>query len=224
MTSRAAAARDVPAGVGDPVEYRLVQAAVAGDADAFAGLYDRHVDRVYRHCYYWTANRADAEDLTQQTFLLAWQAIGRYRQTGAPLVTWLLTISDRLAISLHRRQREFVAEMAEPRADWGDPEAAVVAGLALDDVRRAILRLKPVRQQVIILRYIEGFSAAEIAAALGKTENNIYVIQHRALTDLRCLLREPTAAEPSHGVSMFRRLRGIIASRAGEDGSRPADE
>ena len=58
-------------------EERLVVAAVAGDAAAFAAHYDLHLERVYRYCYYRTGNRPDAEDLAQQTFLLAWRAIRR---------------------------------------------------------------------------------------------------------------------------------------------------
>ena len=63
----------------------------------FAVLYDRYLDRVYRHVTDWVGNRADAEDLTQQVFLQAWRAIGRYRRTGASFAAWLLTIAQNAA-------------------------------------------------------------------------------------------------------------------------------
>jgi RNA polymerase sigma-70 factor (ECF subfamily) len=62
-----------------------VDASVKSDASAFAALYDQHVERIYRHCYYQAGNRAEAEDLTQQSFLQAWQAI-RYRRGATPFL------------------------------------------------------------------------------------------------------------------------------------------
>ena len=70
-------------GVSPDVDW-LVGRAVEGDAEAFGKLYDMYVDRVYRHVYYRVGNVTDAEDLTQQVFLKAWQAVPRYRKT-APL-------------------------------------------------------------------------------------------------------------------------------------------
>ena len=67
-------------------EAMLVQKAIGHDANAFGRLYDMHVDRVYRHIYYRGGNEADAEDLTQQVFLNAWQAIGRYKKMASPFI------------------------------------------------------------------------------------------------------------------------------------------
>ena len=86
---------------------------------------------------------ADAEDLTQQTFLQAWKAIGRYRRGGAPFIAWLLTISQRLATSHYRKTREvagFVDAAALGQA--ADPAEMVSAGLAQDAVRAFLDRKK----------------------------------------------------------------------------------
>ena len=175
-------------------EAALIEAARAGNADAFARLYDRHVERVYRQCYYRTGNRSDAEDLTQQTFLKAWQAMPRFRSTGAPFVAWLLTISYHLAMSLHRKPRDLPVG-----DDWAlfeqpteGPEATVLRHVTFDTVRHAVLELRAERQQVVLLRYLEGFSVEEVAAVLGKSANNVRVIQHRAIADLRRLLGAAT--------------------------------
>ena len=170
-------------------EGPLIDAAVQGDTAAFAALYDRHLARVYRHCYYRTSNRADAEDLAQQTFLQAWRAMPRYRRGGAPFLAWLLTISGNLAASHHRKGSSHELPLPDslpPRHDRAvDPEATALERLDYAAVRRAILELKPERQRVILLRFIEGFAVDEVAAALGKSANNIRVIQHRALDELR---------------------------------------
>jgi RNA polymerase sigma-70 factor (ECF subfamily) len=199
-------------------EARLVDAAVAGDPHAFAALYDHHLDRVYRHCYYRTGNRADAEDLTQQTFLQAWQAIRRYRRGSSPFVAWLLTISQNLAMSHHRKAREISSpDLTLPSAPAeADPSTALSATIMRDTVRAAILRLRPDRQQVILLRFIEDFSVAEIAATLGKTENNIRVIQHRALADLRTLLA--SEAPRQREVGLVDRLRDLLATTVSRRG------
>ncbi len=203
-------------------ERVLVDAAIQGDVEAFAALYDRHVDRVYRHCYYRTGHRADAEDLTQETFLRAWRAIGRYRRTGAPFIAWLLVISDRLAASRQRKLRRLLTVAAEEiplsQCRYEDPERTVITWLACDEVRRAILQLRPERQQVIILRFIDGLSVAEVAAALGKSEANVSVIQHRALADLRRLLElSPDDQAAPRGQSRFiRRLGEAVMPAARE--------
>lgn len=195
-------------------EADLVAAAVEGDSVAFATLYDRHLARVYRHCYYRTGNRADAEDLAQQTFLQAWLAIRRYRRGASPFIAWLLTISQNLAMSHHRKARAIAASDLQLVAteEAADPTAALSTALMRDEVRAAILRLRPERQQVILLRFIEGFSVTEVAAVLGKTENNTRVIQHRALADLRRLLAG-LALEADHGPgALANRVRGAIAA------------
>src|SRR4051812_20188919 len=77
-------------------ERAFVQLAIERDASAFASLYDRHVVRIYRHIYYLVNDAREAEDLTAQTFLKAWEAIDRYKERGAPFVAWLLRIAHNL--------------------------------------------------------------------------------------------------------------------------------
>jgi RNA polymerase sigma-70 factor (ECF subfamily) len=165
----------------------VVDAATRGDARAFAALYDVHVERVFRHVYYRVGNRADAEDLTQQVFLQAWRAIGRYRRTGAPFLAWLFVIAQNAVAGFYRRRKEAASLDFEPavRDLWADPEDAALAGHDRAVVRRAILRLKPEWQQVVIMRFVEGLDHATVAAALGVSEGKVRVVQHRALRELR---------------------------------------
>src|SRR5688500_6341594 len=87
-------------------ERRLVHRAIDRDQSAFAELYDRHVVRVYRHIYYLVGDAREAEDLTAQTFLKAWEAIDRYKERGAPIIAWLLRIAHNLTISFLRGKRK----------------------------------------------------------------------------------------------------------------------
>lgn len=168
-------------------EAMLVQRAVGHDAEAFGKLYDMHVDRLYRHVYYRVGNEQDAEDLTQQVFLKAWQAIHKYEITASPFVAWLMTISHNLVVDFYRTRKEKVHLEVEVLASdpASSPERATEASLEQQRLRRAILRLGADEQQVVIMRFIEGFEFAEIASLMKKKQGNVRVILHRALVKLR---------------------------------------
>ena len=168
----------------------LVQKAKAGDAEAFGRLYDMHVERVYRHIYYRIGSVADTEDLTQQVFLKAWQAIPRYKKTGSPFIAWLMTISHNLVVDFYRAKKDkvrlpdgVVAEDPE-----SSPEVMAQAHFDQERLRMAIAQLRGDQQRVVLMRFIEGFSFAETADSLGKSEGATRVILHRALKKLRDIL------------------------------------
>jgi RNA polymerase sigma-70 factor (ECF subfamily) len=173
-------------------EAMLVQRAIGHDTEAFGKLYDMHVDRVYRNIYYRVGNEADAEDLTQQVFLKAWQAIGRYKKMASPFVAWLMTISHNVVIDFYRTRKDRAYLEAEILADDSapSPERAVEASLEQQRLRKVILQLGGDEQQVVILRFMEGFEFAEIASLLKKKEGNIRVILHRALVKIRNILEK----------------------------------
>ena len=175
-----------------PDEAMLVQKAIGHDASAFGRLYDMHIDRVYRHIYYRVGNQADAEDLTQQVFLKAWQAIGRYKKMASPFIAWLMTISHNLVVDFYRTRKDRAYLEAELLADDSTlrPEQVTEAGFQQQRLRRAVLQLRGDEQQVVILRFMEGFEFAEIASLLKKKEGNVRVILHRALMKLRSILEK----------------------------------
>jgi len=170
----------------------LVQRAISRDADAFGRLYDMYVNRVYRHIYYRVGNIADAEDLTQQVFLKAWQAIDRYKKTASPFLAWLMTISHNLVVDFYRTKKAKTYLEAEVTADEPTSSLERVAEARFEQqrLRRAILQLRSDQQQVILLRFVEGYQYAEIASLLGKSEGAIRVILHRALVALRRMLEK----------------------------------
>jgi RNA polymerase sigma-70 factor (ECF subfamily) len=177
------------------VEAALIDAAAAGDGEAFARLYDLYVGRLYRYVYLRVGNESDAEDLTQQIFLQAWRAIGRYRRTRAPFVAWLLVIAHNLVVSFYRGQKDVRRLAMEPanEARWANPEEETLAAQEREAVRRAVARLNPDQQQVVTMRYLEQCDHSTIAAVLGKSEGTVRVILHRALRALRDLLSPEVA-------------------------------
>jgi len=149
-----------------------------------------HVDRVYRHIYYRVNNVADTEDLTQQVFLKAWQAIPRYKKTASPFLAWLMTISHNLVVDFYRAKKVKIrfrdAVMAEDPES--SPEVTAQAHFDQEKLRTAISQLHGDQQRVVLMRFIEGFSFAETADSLGKSEGATRVILHRALKELRHIL------------------------------------
>lgn len=183
-------------------ERELVERAVHRDTEAFGELYDRHVVRVYRHIYYLVGNPAEAEDLTAQTFLQAWEAIERYQIRGAPFVSWLLRIAHNLAVS-HLRSKREKAQLHDGIVDDGvrrDPEAVAERRADEERVRQAILRLRDEQRQVIILRFVEDLEYREVAEIIGKSVAAIRVIQHRALNALRRQLRLDETKPPDQAL------------------------
>jgi RNA polymerase sigma-70 factor (ECF subfamily) len=175
-----------------PDEVALVQRAIGHDAEAFGKLYDLHVDRVYRHIYYRVGNETDTEDLTQQVFLKAWEAIHKYKRTASPFIAWLMTISHNLVVDFHRTRKDSTHMDAEilPDDAASGPEQTTEAGFEQQRLQRAILRLGGDEQQVVVLRFMEGFQFREIGAVMRKKEGNVRVILHRALVRLRNILEE----------------------------------
>jgi RNA polymerase sigma-70 factor (ECF subfamily) len=172
----------------------VIIAAKSGNADAFATLYDEYVGRVYRYVRIRTASDSDSEDLTEQVFLKAWQALPRFEERGRPFIAWLYAIAGNIVADHFRSRAIRAGQHAEldPNMVDGHPETDPVEVSERDQRRRqletAIRRLPPAQQKVVVMRFIEGMSSSDIAEATGQKEGTIRVIQHRALSALKGIL------------------------------------
>lgn len=174
---------------GEDEERSLLARAAAGDRAAFAEIYRTHHRQVLQYFLYRVPEREDAEDLTQQAFLHAWRSLG-VRRTESPFVPWLLTIAHNLLVTFYRRRRDTEPiEDADLDSDSSE-DPALLSELRFDQarVRAALASLKPEQQQVLSMRYVLGISHRDIGRALGKSEVNVRVIQHRALAEIKRLL------------------------------------
>jgi RNA polymerase sigma-70 factor (ECF subfamily) len=180
-------------------EVELVARAIRRDAAAFGDLYAAHLDRIYRYVYYRVGSTGEAEDLCEQVFLKAWEAIDRYEPRGTPFSAWLYRLAHNLVVDHYRARRPSMPlEEVEETEDPGHDLAATVEELLeADEVRVALRRLSPEHQQLVILRFVEGLSHAEVAQLLGKTEGATRVIQHRALQALARALETVRREEQS---------------------------
>jgi len=172
-------------------EILLVRRAIKRDREAFTALYDMHIDRVYNHIYYRVPLQVDAEDITQEVFLKAWKAIGKYKVTEAPFVAWLIAIAHNLIADYYKKREKRVSvEEIEAGDEDVENNLATTVEMNLDRarIREAILRLKGDKQKVILMHYVDGFSYEEIAAIMHKREGAIRVIKYRALSELKQML------------------------------------
>ena len=176
--------------------WALVERAQAGEAEAFGLIYDRYVDTVFRFVYFRVGNRQLAEDLTSDTFLRALKRIGSFTWQGRDLGAWLVTIARNL-VADHFKSGRYRLEVTtgdvldadrEDRGPEGSPEAAVVDHITNVALLTAVKQLNPEQQECIVLRFLQGFSVAETAQAMGKNEGAIKALQYRAVRALARLL------------------------------------
>ncbi|MBZ0298447.1 MAG: sigma-70 family RNA polymerase sigma factor [Anaerolineae bacterium] len=168
-------------------EGRLLRQAQRGDADAFAALYREHVQVIYRYIVHRVGDHHLAEDLTADVFTKALQGLDRYREQGKPLVAWLYRIARARVIDHYRRTSRRPVESdveAEPLPFDADLDTPMVRREAARVLRAAIAELTEDQQQVVILRFVEGYRVEAIASLMGKQPNAIKALQHRALRTL----------------------------------------
>jgi RNA polymerase sigma factor (sigma-70 family) len=155
-------------------------------APDFAAAYDEHVWAIYGFFAYRVRSRADAEDLTQQTFERALRAWHRYDPERGSQATWLMAIARNLLIDHHRADRgpsqEPIDEVGDERlgSHVADPDLGLDPGLA---AALAALRLRD--REIVALRYGADLSGAEIAELTGLTLANVQQILSRSLRRLR---------------------------------------
>lgn len=169
-------------------DMELVRKA-AKDADAFGALYERHVRKIYNYIYYRTGNHHDAEDLTARVFQRALRHIPNFKDKGVPFSAWLYRIAHNLVANWHRdRSRRPVVPLEDylVTTHHGDlPEREAILEEERQFVLKAVRQLPPDRQQLLILKFVERLSNAEIGEIMGRTEGAIKSLYHRTLNALR---------------------------------------
>jgi RNA polymerase sigma-70 factor (ECF subfamily) len=194
-----------------PSDLQLVAAVALGDQDAFAALYDRHVDVVFGVVGRFMRERAAAEEVVQEAFLALWQRADQYDARSGTVLGWLLGIARHRSIDRLRaaaRRPRTVSEWGVAPADGGDPvewtpsEAAVAhggAGAADPEtvaeqrwasavVRTALSAIPDSERRIVELAYDDGLSQREIAERLGLPLGTVKSRTRRALAVLRGVL------------------------------------
>ena len=173
----------IESAAGDASEAADVALAAAGDSQAFERLYRRHAARTHSLVRRMLGAEADADEVTQDVFVRAWEKLGTFRGEAA-FGTWL----HRLAVNVALNWRKSAAR-SRRRFDEETPTEVLAGrqdrGAERMDLEEAIRRLPPGARQVFVLHDVEGFRHEEIAGLMGVTEGTSKAQLHRA----RMLLR-----------------------------------
>ena len=171
--------------------------------DKFLELVREHQAKVYRHALYLLGNREDAEDITQETFMKAWEHRAKLRPKTVH--SWLLKCAQNLCFNLLKRNKFQVHLTDEDDRDPGTeletlmqtrsgrsnpaPDEIVLRQELKATVQCAISKLPPEMRSVIVMRELEGMSFQEIAEVMERPEGTVKSIAFRARKKLRELLR-----------------------------------
>ena len=168
-------------------ETALVERAQAGEREAFAALVERHQQRLGGYLFHLLGDRDLALDLTQDTFVRAYAALGTTRP-GLAVRPWLFRIATNLAYDLLRRRRRITWVPLSVAEDRARDDAVPIEEQEL--VRLALSRLRPEEQVVLVLCGIEDHSYAEAAATLDTTPDAIRKRLSRAKHHFRAAYAE----------------------------------
>jgi len=163
--------------------------AAQGDQEAFGVLYERYVSRIYSYIYYRTGNQHDAEDLTARVFFRALRHVENYKDRGLPLSAWLYRIAHNLVANWHRdnsRRNEVPLDEILLVRHGGDlPEVVLIENEEKEKLLKVIHHLPADRHQLILLKFGEHLSNAEIGRVMGRSEGAVKSLYHRTLLSLR---------------------------------------
>lgn len=173
----------------EPLEQNdnyLLLKATQGDAESFGLLFDKYSSKIYRFIYYKVSNKELAEDLASQAFLKAWEQLAGGQKVKA-FQAWLYRIARNLVVDYYRsREKDELALIYQSEVIDSDEKFKFEPDETMDreELESLLLGLKNEVREIVMLKYLEELSIAEIAKIVDKSVGNVRVILFRALKDL----------------------------------------
>lgn len=175
-------------------ERKDILAAKAGDTAAFGRLYAKYAPGVFRFVSFRIPVRENAEDITSNVFLRAWEAMRTFDPEKASFRGWLLTIARRQTIDQYRKKLNRDISLDESLPDVTEPlPDRIQAQEEGNAVLEALKTLSPAYAEILSLRFFGELETKEMAEVLGKSEGAVRILQHRALKELRTVLQKSSA-------------------------------
>ena len=168
-------------------EQSLVQQAQRHDKEAFAQLYEKYFDKIYRYVTLKIGNRVEAEDMTQQVFINALQSISSYKWRGFPFSAWLFRIAHNQVVDyLRKKTRQPVVSLNESSTiSDSNIQKTIEKKMDIEQMVLATEKLTPAQKEVILLRFAGELPIAQVAKLMGKSEGAVKALQHSAIVALR---------------------------------------
>ena len=179
-------------------DLELVERVRSGDGSAFEALYRQHATRLYNLANRMVGSRADADDLLQDIFLIAYRKLGSFRGEST-LGTWLYRLAMNHCLDVLRNRRTRMGmqtdSLDEPDAMPVASPLPVVTAVSRIDLERAIAALPPACRAAFLLHDVEGFGHQEVGAMLGVTEGTSKSQVHKARMRIRAYLAQETVKQ-----------------------------
>ena len=171
-----------------PADADLMRKVAAGNEKAFRALTERHAKRVFAMLWRLCADRSDAEDLTQETFLRVWRNAEKWTP-DARLETWLYRIAYNLFIDSRRREKLQTTVLDDELHSGGDtPEQALMRKSDAERVERAMNSLPDRQKEALVLCYYQGLKAKDAAEILSVTQGALESLLFRARQTMKEIL------------------------------------
>jgi len=175
-------------------EDQLIIKAISGDKEAFGHLYDNYFMQIFKYLLIRTNTKEDAEDMTEIVFMKAWEHLPNFgeKKKERNFHAWLFRIAHNTLIDRYRTKKESLSleSALQIKSTNAEPEKIVLQNEKVKMIRKAIKMLDEISREVIMSRFFGGLSHKETAQLVGVNENNVRIIQYRALKKLNILLRE----------------------------------
>ncbi len=160
------------------------------DKEALAELFEALFDRIYSFFFYRVNKPEEAEDLTQAFFLRLIEALNAYQPSEVPFMAWCQKIARNLLIDHYRRTKTFYPLEVFNQLTNGKAQKEIDIEEERVAIYKALKMLSVDYQEVILLRFLMGFSVKETAGIMERSENAVKLLQFRALKAMKKLLGE----------------------------------
>ncbi|NMC51432.1 RNA polymerase sigma factor [Candidatus Kuenenbacteria bacterium] len=179
-------------------ESKLLKRLKNGDEESFRKIYDFFVDRIYKYVFLKIGSKEKTEEIVQDVFLKFWRFAKDEENKVSDLSAFIYSIARSMIADHYRNEGKVDAVVSFEETIITEEEIVSESVLSeeidisidLEKVSAALTKLSQVYQDLIIMKYIEEMSNKEIAEILGKEEGNIRVLAHRAIKQLRAILRD----------------------------------
>lgn len=164
----------------------------------FLSAYDLYADSIYRFCYFRISNKELAEDMVQEVFMRTWK-YGTEGHEIKDVRAFLYQTARNMIIDHYRKSHTKMASLDtlseegvefENGVEVDAQDVLVDKTYTFDKIKTDIQKLKDLHKEVVVLRYVEGLSVAEIAEILGQSENVVSVRIYRAIKELQGLVQD----------------------------------
>ena len=171
-------------------DQELIKKAQRGDPLAFGELYECHAPVIFRYLFAHLDSRMDAEDLTGEVFLKAWQSLPKYNERGVPFLAFLFRVARNVLVDHYRQSNRLESKTPDELDGYkqeGSVETIEMVGNQMEQqhILRVLARLRPDYQSVLTLRFISELTPDEVAQVMERSVGAIRVLQYRALAALR---------------------------------------